>query len=1780
MRKLYALLVVCLLCVVQATFAQTNIASYKFSSSIGTYTPITGTAFRTATWDSEVSTAISLGGTFTFGGVDFTTVYITANGWIGFKTGSAVSSTSTPLSGTAGTALGVISAYANDGGASTAPGATPVISYANVGDEFVVQYQDHANWSNRPTERLNFQIRLNLLTDQVNIVYGSFTAGSPTSTSSEVGIRGNSTTWTTNVNNLMLANIPAGTTCNWTNAVTGNTNSSKMLYSATNTNITVPNGLTYTWSPGTTGLLPVRTFTAVTGITASGANIHWRPATGATSYNVQYRTPASCTWTNHPVAVNDTTVTLTGLNAATAYQVRIQAVNASDTAIWSHIPNSAGTGDGYTTSGTFITSCVTLNTPTASAETFASYPPICWSEAAGLLGSPTTFSSTTTSNWTNDDFGNNVSKGMSARLEIWTTTTDEWLISPSYDLGAGGNKQMEFDLAFTTFSGTTASTLGSDDKFVVLISTDDGATWTSANTLREWNSGTPISNTGEHIIIDLSAYTGVVKFAFYGESTVSGGDNNVYVDNFEIKIIPACAKPLNVNASAITASGATIGWDASTSNPASYDVYYNSTNSAPDAGTAPTVTGVSGITTDISGLSPQTTYYVWVRANCGAGGTSEWSAAPGFKTACTVISAPYSESFSTGVLPNCWTNTSSNPTAPTGVWKFTGAGGYTAITTRTAGTYAWADGSDPSNIADVTLMTPMINLTGLTDPQLAFDVHSFNENTYANNTLTVDVNDGTGWANVYIDNTSIKEWRAIYVSLAAYIGKTVQVRFVFDKSAATSGNAFYHDILLDEVMIRQAPACMQPTGVDATNVTNTAATISWSASLTPGASYQVYHHTSATAPNGSTTPTVDNIATLTTDLSGLTAQTKYFVWVRSNCGAAGFSEWSVVDSFTTACAPVTAFNENFDGVTTPNLPACWGKILRGATISASASVGTSTTNYTAPNSVAMSNSGSGAMDDIILVSPIVSNLSAGTHRLRFHARNATASQDLEIGTLNGSTSSATFTVLQPVDITTTFAEYIVDFSGYSGTDQYIGIRRLSTSTFTTVYIDNIAWEAIPSCLPPTDLQVSNVTTTSASLMWSPPAGTAVGYEIFYSNSTTPPVDSTVATVTGVAATQADLTGLTPGSVYYVWVRTNCGADTSLWSARATITTLCAAISAPTATAEGFATYLPSICWREATGSPTGTPTGTSSSWIQDDFADVVANGKAARLNVYGTSAKEWLISPAYDLGTGGNLQLEFNMALTLYNDPSPATFDSDDKFIVLISSDDGSTWTPLREWNSTTAGISHTGERVNIPLQSYNGLVKFAFYGESTSSTADNNLHIDSVSVGIIPDCVSPTDAQVTGITTSDAVLNWTASISSPAFYEVHYSTSGVAPTASTAATVDSIVGTSLNLAGLTPATNYYAWVRSVCSASDTSAWLAFAPFATLCDVVNTFPYTQSFDATTIPPCYAQEMVSGSATWKFVTTNGNSTVSPRSGTHMAEFRTTTAGNKAKLVLPVMDLTTLSNPEISFFMANVNWAGDIDELRLYYKTSAGGSWTQFGSDYTTENTTWTEVRLALPNPSSTYYIAFEGTSQWARGLNIDDVRIGEAAPMPVTLTNFAGQRAGATNMLTWSTATESNNSGFELERSADGRNFSSLTFVASKADRGNSNLVLNYTFTDEKPLIAGNYYRLKQVDKDGKMVYSSVVYLKGDKVDLVQVSGVYPNPAVSVLNVLLSAPANDRVVLVVTDLTGKAVRKQEVQLKQGENQVQVQVAGLASGTYIIKAVCANGCETAINKFIKQ
>jgi hypothetical protein len=172
-------------------------------------------------------------------------------------------------------------------------------------------------------------------------------------------------------------------------------------------------------------------------------------------------------------------------------------------------------------------------------------------------------------------------------------------------------------------------------------------------------------------------------------------------------------------------------------------------------------------------------------------------------------------------------------------------------------------------------------------------------------------------------------------------------------------------------------------------------------------------------------------------------------------------------------------------------------------------------------------------------------------------------------------------------------------------------------------------------------------------------------------------------------------------------------------------------------------------------------------------------------------------------------------------------------------------------------------------------------------------------------------------------------------------------------------------------------------------------------------------------------------------------------------------------------------------------------------------------------------------------------------------------LPVTLLSFSGYKDGVRNQLRWITVTETNNAGFQVERSIDGLNYQSIGFVNSQAIGGNSQAQLKYSFTDANPAGIKHYYRLRQVDIDGRSSLSNILLLQGEKPTTFEIASVFPNPTRGQITMLLSAPTNETVNIRVMDLTGRIVETRQVNVLTGNNSIPFDLSKQAKGQYLIQ-----------------
>lgn len=160
--------------------------------------------------------------------------------------------------------------------------------------------------------------------------------------------------------------------------------------------------------------------------------------------------------------------------------------------------------------------------------------------------------------------------------------------------------------------------------------------------------------------------------------------------------------------------------------------------------------------------------------------------------------------------------------------------------------------------------------------------------------------------------------------------------------------------------------------------------------------------------------------------------------------------------------------------------------------------------------------------------------------------------------------------------------------------------------------------------------------------------------------------------------------------------------------------------------------------------------------------------------------------------------------------------------------------------------------------------------------------------------------------------------------------------------------------------------------------------------------------------------------------------------------------------------------------------------------------------------------------------------------------------PVTWLSFTGEAAGSSNNLSWKTATESNNARFEIERSGDNAVFVKIGEVAPADNAING---AAYSFTDRSPLSAKTYYRIKQVDKDGRFEFSKTVTIDGGRTTLLS---VYPNPVRDVLTVKGLADNSKSGRFTISNAAGLQVKAGVLPANQSIN-----IQTLPAGQYVFR-----------------
>jgi len=291
--------------------------------------------------------------------------------------------------------------------------------------------------------------------------------------------------------------------------------------------------------------------------------------------------------------------------------------------------------------------------------------------------------------------------------------------------------------------------------------------------------------------------------------------------------------------------------------------------------------------------------------------------------------------------------------------------------------------------------------------------------------------------------------------------------------------------------------------------------------------------------------------------------------------------------------------------------------------------------------------------------------------------------------------------------------------------------------------------------------------------------------------------------------------------------------------------------------------------------------------------------------------------------------------------------------------------------------------------------------------------------------------------------------------------------------------------------------------------------------------------------------------------------------------TTTGANTTATV----NVPTSSTGTFVYSLTNVSGAGGATTpisgqtatVNVNAKPTIALSGAEYQCDFSADPQTYTVFFTATPgavittdkgtvNGSTVTGIPSKETATIVATLNgcSDTLTAFKDCSMPVTLIDFSGAKMENTIALKWNTAEETNSDHFDIQRSADGRNWATIGVQKST---GESFAEVNYHFVDQKPAPGDNYYRLKMVDADKTFAYSKIIKVGFDNAILL--SEFYPNPVSDVLN-LKSTDWSQVKSVELHSLTGLSVYKSGKAVSK-----TIDVKNLPVGMYILTITHKNG-----------
>ena len=1106
----------------------------------------------------------------------------------------------------------------------------------------------------------------------------------------------------------------------------------------------------------------------VSSFTSNSITLLWTPTTPALSWEVEYQMANGEDWIQES-GLSATSFTIDNLEPNTSYTFtfKVKALCAPD-------DESAWLSESFTVS----TSCEPV-TEFPYTESFDSYGtgttayPNCWSKSH----------TQTTTSVSYPYINTTYSSAPGAMYFSSSSSYGVWAVSPYFDTNIS---MLQADFKLRKTSANYKLAVG------VISNPDDISTFVGIDTLSP-----SATSTWENFSVTFESYTGSGHYIAFVSNF--GTTNGMYMDNLVIGEIQTCFAPTTISLESATTTSATVVWN-STDEMASYDLRYRLVGE--DDWT--TVSSISDTTYLLENLDASSRYELQIQTIC-TDAVSYWSEIFIFQTMCDAVTElPYFEGFEDygystagSEYPICWTRSISYSTSTT--------------TAPFCNTTQHHEGAASLRIQGGACATTPEFDEDIHNLQVSFWLRSSNITTVGDMQIGVmsnpnDINTFEMVATIRPEAASTWYYYEINLNNTLLTGTGNYIAF---RQVNSSSNTVYY--WLDDVDVHIIPTCINPYNLFSSDPTQNSAVLHWSDDNAVG-NYELQYK-SAQDTEWTVISGINDTLYL---LENLTPSTIYNVQVRAICTGNDYSRWSDMYNFSTLCGEVShlPYFEGFEfygsGTAGSFYPTCWTRPVSYVS-------GTTTAPFC--NS-AQYHSGSVSLRFQGKAWAATPQIGEDIHSLQvsFWLRKEGASSgDFQVGVMSDPTDTTTFELVEtlPVAANATWYQYDINFDNtqLTGAGNYIAFRQANTTSNVYYYwLDDVEVNIIPTCLRPSNVNVTSIGVETATVSWS-----ANGHESEWQLGYMAEGDVDWIEITGITDSTYQLTSLEAGTTYQVRVKAVCDdGNESGYGIGDDFTTLCTPLDT-LPYRESFDSYASGAanfpeCWIRKTNSTTSYPYIYSSYYASPSrslyfyastttycYAALPALPEDVDMQEVQVSFKARKTSAAYKLEVG-----------------------------VMTDPFDLSTYTVVQTISPTT---TTTSEDFTVYMNSYTGPGKFIVF--KTPEGLSTYMYLDDIEIDYAPECLLPTNVNITNITSTEATVNW-GSAPDESEWQIVYGPTGFS--------MDEVEPISIDVnpytfTGLESNTTYDVYLRTICSNGEISAYSPVTTFTTACAPL-TLPYS------------------------------------------------------------------------------------------------------------------------------------------------------------------------------------------------------------------------------------------------------------------------------------------------------------------------------------------------------